>query len=74
MNFLQANMHRSRTADSLLAQIVLERRVDAVIISEQYTGNSNGNFLADNTKTAGIWLPNTSNFYISSSGAGDGFV
>ncbi|XP_051864135.1 uncharacterized protein LOC127566215 [Drosophila albomicans] len=74
MKILQANMHRSKTADSLLSQLVLEKAVDVVIISEQYKTPNNGTFLTDNTGTAAIWLPNINNFTVTRSGAGQGFV
>ncbi|KAH8375737.1 hypothetical protein KR093_008378, partial [Drosophila rubida] len=74
MKILQANMHRSKTADSLLSQFVLEKAVDVVIISEQYKIPKNGTFLTDNTGTAAIWLPNLNNFTVTRSGAGQGFV
>ena len=36
MRFLQANLHRSRTADAFLGQIAVEKGIDAVIINEHY--------------------------------------
>jgi len=36
MKVIQENLHRSRTADALLSQIVLEQQADLVTISEQY--------------------------------------
>ncbi|XP_070141590.1 uncharacterized protein [Drosophila kikkawai] len=56
MKILQANMHRSRTANDLLHQIVLENQFD-VIISEQYKKREEGFWLEDDTKTAAIWIP-----------------
>ena len=36
MNMLQANMHRSWTADSLLSQRAIEHHFNVVIISKQH--------------------------------------
>ncbi|XP_070142338.1 uncharacterized protein [Drosophila kikkawai] len=57
MKILQANMHRSRTANDLLHQIVLENQIDVVIISEEYKKREEGFWLEDDTKTAAIWIP-----------------
>ena len=57
LKILQANLHRSKTADALLTQIVAEYAIDLVIISEQYKKKESGVWLEDETKTAAIWLP-----------------
>ncbi|XP_037930183.1 uncharacterized protein LOC119664908 [Teleopsis dalmanni] len=67
-------MHRSRTADALISQLIHERNADVVIISEQYGEISCGTFLADCSGTAAIWLPCAEKFSFSASGAGDGHV
>lgn len=74
LKLMQANLHRSRTADSLLAQIVVEHTVDVVIISEQYKKKESGTWLEDATKTAAIWIPTHSRAHISSKGTGNCFV
>lgn len=72
--FVQANMHRSRTADALLSQLVLEKSADAVIISEPYRKIDSGTWIQEETGTAAIWLPATGHFPLNSSGSGDCFV
>jgi len=67
-------MHRSKTADNLLKQLLLEKGTDAVIISEQYTKANCGNWLQDDTGTAAIWIISTGSFPILNSGRGNGFV
>ncbi|XP_070071122.1 uncharacterized protein [Drosophila takahashii] len=57
MKVLQANMHRSRTANDLLLQIALEHHVDLAIISEQYKTREDGLWIEDETKTAALWIP-----------------
>lgn len=74
MKILQANMHRSLTADSLLPQVMLENETDVAIISEQYTVANSGIWLADTSATAAIWLTEQSSFQKTNSGAGNGFV
>lgn len=73
MKFLQANLHRSVTADALLMQVMMEHKADIAVISEQY-GTKNGRWYEDNTKTAAIWMTNEANFHITGDGKGDGFV
>lgn len=74
MKILQANMHRSKTADALLPQLITEHDADVVVISEQYGTKSSGIWLEDATQTAAIWLPGGSKFIATGSGAGTGFV
>lgn len=71
---LQGNLHRSRVADDLLEQIVREKEIDVVIISEQYKNKNIDNWFADRTNTAAIWLVNPNKIYIERHGAEDGFV
>lgn len=71
---LQANLHRSRTADALLAQIVTEHKIDIVLISEQYKAKESGTWIGDDSKTAAIWLPRDSKCQVTSSGKGNCFV
>lgn len=72
--FVQANMHRSRTADALLSQIVTEKEADVVIISEQYKRIESGIWLEDESHTAAIWVPLAVSLSIINSGVGNGFV
>ena len=74
MIVLQANMHRSRTADHLLPQLALEFNAGVVIISEQYKDWRNGAWFSDITGTAAIWIKNGTGFPVLSSGAERGFV
>ena len=74
MRILQANMHRSRTADALLDQIAVEKAADAIVISEQYGRTSRSSWFEDETGTAAIWLPRNSKFLVIGSGSGPGFT
>lgn len=46
-------MHRSKTADFLLPQLMVELETDVAIISELYKIVQNGTWLEDNTAKAG---------------------
>lgn len=74
MKILQANMHRSRTANSLLPQVMLENETDVAIISEQYKAANSGTWLEDTSATAAIWLTENSSFHKTNNGVGNGFV
>lgn len=74
MMMLQANMHRCGTAHDLLQQYVLEKNIDAVIISEQYRNYRSGMWVEDETKTAAIWIPGGSRLPAASSGSGNCFA
>lgn len=74
MKIVQANMHRSKTADALLDQLVLERNADLVVISEQYIRQKNGTWIEDTSKTAAIWIPALKRVTIRDKGSGNGFV
>lgn len=74
MKILQANMHRSRIADALLDQLIIEKSADIVLISEQYRTPKSGNWIEDNSKTSAIWIPKNSGITIVNKGSGNGFV
>lgn len=74
MKIIQANMHRSKTADALLDQLLLEKRADIVVISEQYGKPKNGTWIEDTSKTAAIWIPAGSSLTVKDKGSENGFV
>lgn len=74
MKVLQANMHRSKTADALLPQLMLEHEADVAIVSEQYTEANSGTWIEDTSSTAAIWVTENCNLQITNSGKGNGFV
>lgn len=74
MRILQSNMHRSKTASSLIDQIMLEENADMAIISEQYLTTKSGFWLEDHTKTAAIWIPQHRTMIVKEKGTGNGFV
>lgn len=74
MRILQGNIHRSRTADNLLAQLRLELKIDLLILSEQYKDRNGPGWYADNLGTAAIWVPEAGKVTFEDSGAGRGFV
>ena len=74
IKFLQANMHRSKTADALLDQLAIEHNIDIAIISEQYLKPRSGFWLEDDTKTAAIWIPQNKNIPVNVTIAGNGFT
>lgn len=69
---LQVNLHRSRVADDLLAQIVQEKDIDVLMISEQYKNGNN--WYTDKTNTAAIWVANKKKIHVEKHGADKGFV
>ncbi|XP_055838877.1 uncharacterized protein LOC129906906 [Episyrphus balteatus] len=71
---LQANVHRSLTADSLLTKLVMELRADIVIVSEQYRDKDGPNWIPDLLRTAAVWIPDTRKFLIERKGAERGFA
>ena len=73
MKFLQANLHRSLTADALLSQIMIENSAEVAIISEQY-GSKSGLWFEDSSKTAALWVTSSANLHIISDGKVDGCV
>lgn len=73
MNVLQGNLHRSRVAHNLLSQLVLELKIDLLLLSEQYRDRQGSRWYEDTLGTAAIWVPNT-NILIRGHGAGRGYV
>lgn len=71
---LQGNLHRSRVADDLLTQIVREKGVDILIISEQYKNKNESKWFTDVTNTAAIWIANPGKIHVERHGNGNGFV
>lgn len=71
---LQANLHRSITASSLLPQIMLEHKSEVAIISEQHSKLKSGLWFEDTTGTAAIWVTSGAKFHAIRHGSGDGFV
>ena len=71
---LEGNLHRSKTANDLLAQLVLEKDTDLLIISEQYQDRNSPIWFADTLGTAAIWIPNPAKVPVENHGAGKGFV
>ncbi|XP_039968930.1 uncharacterized protein LOC120780737 [Bactrocera tryoni] len=67
-------MHRCKTADALLSQMVTESDYEMIIISEQYKKKERGTWLEDGSSTATIWLPPGSNISTVNNGNGNGFV
>lgn len=67
-------MHRSKTADALFPQIVLETKADVAIICEQYSAKTTGLWVEDDTATAGIWIPPTSKAKHKGYGKGNCYV
>lgn len=71
IKFIQGNMNRSRVADDLLDQLVLEQRADAVIISEPY--RTKETWHVDQSGSAAIWIANP-NHRAENSGVGRCYV
>lgn len=67
-------MHRGKTADALLPQIVAEQDSDVAIISEQYSRKMTGCWIEDDTGTAAIWTPRNLGSRLKSQGKGNCFV
>lgn len=70
---LQANVNRSRLADSLLLRLIEEKRADILIISEQYVYRSEQPWISDTLDTAAIWTVNK-NVAVNRRGQERGFV
>lgn len=64
-------MHRSKTADLLLEQLVIEKQVDAVILCEFYRQRSQGTWVEDESGTAAIWLPKENDTALAERGVGE---
>lgn len=73
MKILQLNMHRSKVADALLPQIMIEERAVIAIISEQY-GRKGGLWIDDESATAAVWIPDTSKLALNKKGKGNCFA
>ena len=73
MRVLQGNIRRSTVADDLLVQLKHEKKVDILLLSEQYKNREQG-WYADNLGTAAIWVTDLSKYPVSQQGYGDGFV
>ncbi|BES90458.1 Reverse transcriptase (RNA-dependent DNA polymerase) [Nesidiocoris tenuis] len=67
-------MHRSRIADDLLVQMVHEKKIDMLILSEHYKDKEESNWYVDNLGTAALWIPQPSTLTVEDHGKGDGFV
>lgn len=74
ISILQANLHRSKTADNLLHQLALEYNVDLLILSEQYRNRDFPIWYNDTTETAAIWIREPRKFQIKNHGNRPGFV
>ncbi|XP_037930063.1 uncharacterized protein LOC119664682 [Teleopsis dalmanni] len=61
-------------ADALLSQLVLERKIDIVIRSEQYKKICNTGWYEDYTGTEAIWELSKGTLNAVSNGSGEGFV
>lgn len=71
---LQGNLQRSRTADNLLDQLVLEHGADALLVSEQYRDRNPAFWFPDRLGTAAFWTRNQREMPVQSHGRGRGFV
>lgn len=74
IRILQGNLHRSRVANDILSQIVLEKEIDLLLISEQYQHQSRSNWYTDTTNTAAIWIATPGKVNVEEHGAGSGYV
>ncbi|XP_073821380.1 uncharacterized protein [Musca autumnalis] len=67
-------MHRGKVADAILPQIVREQEADIMVISEQYSSKTSGQWFEDESKTAAIWIPDRRNKKPMKEGKGNGYV
>lgn len=74
IRILQANIHRSRTADDLLHQLGHEKGVDIVLVSEQYRDYQSSSWYPDALGTAAIWVREQSSVSVGAHGRGRGFA
>lgn len=74
IKLLQANLNRSNVANSLLAQLVRERNVDVVMVSEQYQNSQRPTWYSDILGTAAIWISNSARIRTENHGVGRGYV
>jgi len=70
---IQANLHRSDLANSLLTQIKFETEADVLLISEQYSNWEVQTWFKDKLGTAAIYV-NPNKIRVDAHGAGNGFV
>lgn len=66
-------MHRSKLADDLLRQLVIDYQVDIVLISEQYQDKQAAGWHSDELGTAAIWIIGKTARQLKSKGSGKGF-
>ena len=74
-NLSQENLHRSRVANELLHQMVREKGIVLLFISEQYLQSPpDGFWHYDSTNTAAIWVVDTTKTTVDKKGNEQGFV
>ncbi|XP_046674689.1 uncharacterized protein LOC124363484 [Homalodisca vitripennis] len=73
MRVLQGNLHRSRVANDLLSQLILEKQIDLFILSEYYRDRDGPNWFPDFLGTTAIWVPNI-NVLVKGHGRSRGIV
>ena len=69
----QGNLNWRKTADRLLAQLVLEKEVD-FLGSEQYMERNSPTWFSDTLGTAAIWIMNLAKAHVDNHGTESGFV
>ena len=74
INFVQGNLQRSRAADSLLEQLVIETKAQCVIASEPYRNRTTTSWFHDRLGVAAIWIADGREIRVLDNGSGDGFV
>lgn len=74
IHILQANMHRRKIADELLYQLVFEKKVDLLLLSEQYQDKESPGWFSDLLGRAAIWVPDLGKVPVHVHGAGSGYV
>ena len=74
MKIMQANLHRSKIADNLLAQLTLELEVDLLLISEQYKNTNKPGWYSDKLGTAAIYTTENNKSPVRSYASYKGFV
>ncbi|XP_046484295.1 uncharacterized protein [Neodiprion pinetum] len=71
---LQGNLNRCALAQNLLHQRIFEDKIDICLICEQHLNIQDRTWFADKSGTAAIWIANTKNVTVDSSGCGPGYV
>ncbi|KAH8420670.1 hypothetical protein KR222_010789, partial [Zaprionus bogoriensis] len=71
---LQLNMNHAGTAHSLLDQAIREHNIDLALLSEPLRKKPTGQWLADTTGKAAIWLCTARTKYLSNSKSASGFA